>query len=265
MFPFLLVVLGISNHYPRLGAFNRFAIETITASLPAAARAAVVDYLQAIANPSTSQIITCVVLILWTGSWAFSIMERALNRIWRTECRPFLHGRGISVVMMAAVGTLLGISATVTGLLTFLQTSADQLAVAYPQAGSQFIRPLWQIVFGIVGVLLTISLFMLVYIVLPNTRVTLVEALPGAIIAGVAWEGAKHLFARLLGAVPYDQLYGSIAAVLATLTWMYISNLIMLFGAQMTALFHCEHLMSPRALYPSLQRRSGPAAVSISR
>lgn len=255
MFPFLLAVFDLSNHFPGLGELNRYALETITASLPPGARAAVVDYLQAIAHPSIGEMVTCVILILWAGSWAFTIIEKALNRIWRTECRSFLRGRGIALLMMLGVGTLLGVSAVVTGLLTFLQTSADQLAAELPQAGIQVASPFWHIVFGIVGLLLTISLFMLFYIVMPNTHVSIIEALPGAVIAGAAWEVAKYLFAWSLGEVPYDQLYGSIAAVVAILTWIYISNLIMLFGAQITALFHCEYLMDDQKLGPSLQSR----------
>jgi membrane protein len=106
---------------------------------------------------------------------------------------------------------------------------------------------LWPVLFGIAGFMMTVVLFLLVYKIMPNTRVTVIEALPGAVVAGVAWETAKYLFAWSLTNVPYDQLYGSIAAVVATLTWIYISSLIMLFGAQMTALLHCDHLMEEAA------------------
>jgi uncharacterized BrkB/YihY/UPF0761 family membrane protein len=39
----------------------------------------------------------------------------------------------------------------------------------------------------------------------------------------------------------YDQIYGSVGAVVAVLTWSYVSSLILLFGAQPTAVFHREH------------------------
>jgi uncharacterized BrkB/YihY/UPF0761 family membrane protein len=37
-------------------------------------------------------------------------------------------------------------------------------------------------------------------------------------------------------------LYGSIGAGVALLTWGYLSSLIMLFGAQFTAVLHCRHM-----------------------
>ena len=71
------------------------------------------------------------------------------------------------------------------------------------------------------------------------------EALTGAVIAGVLWEAAKFGFAYLLPYFHYDLLYGSIGAAVALLTWVYLSSIIMLFGAQFTALLHRDHLLNP--------------------
>jgi len=83
--------------------------------------------------------------------------------------------------------------------------------------------------------------------------VSIMEALPGAVLAGVFWEGAKFGFAFLLPYFHYDLLYGSIGAGVALLTWVYLSSVIMLFGAQFTALLHRDHLFnaSGKVHYPS--------------
>jgi uncharacterized BrkB/YihY/UPF0761 family membrane protein len=52
---------------------------------------------------------------------------------------------------------------------------------------------------------------------------------------------AKYVFAWSLGYFHYDEIYGSVGAVVAVLTWSYVSSLILLFGAQLTAVFHREH------------------------
>ena len=70
---------------------------------------------------------------------------------------------------------------------------------------------------------------------------TLRDTLPGAFLAGLLWELAKYIFAWSLQLFHYDQIYGSVGAVVAVLTWSYVSSLIMLFGAQLTAAFHREH------------------------
>ena len=57
---------------------------------------------------------------------------------------------------------------------------------------------------------------------------------------GQAVDVAKF-FAWSLGYFHYDEIYGSVGAVVAVLTWSYVSSLILLFGAQLTAVFHREH------------------------
>ncbi|MGH8595109.1 MAG: YihY/virulence factor BrkB family protein, partial [Gammaproteobacteria bacterium] len=96
--------------------------------------------------------------------------------------------------------------------------------------------------FVLASVAVTIILFTVLYKILPNTHVPFTEALPGAVLAGVLWEAAKFGFAYLLPYFHYDLLYGSIGAAVALLTWVYLSSVIMLFGAQFTALLHRDHL-----------------------
>jgi membrane protein len=148
--------------------------------------------------------------------------------------------------MMMGVGGLLVLSAIATAALAFIHSEADKLSTILTAANLVASSAVWQVVFGIIGLMLTISLFALVYIVMPSTRVTVREALPGAIIAGVSWEAAKYIFAWFLVEVPYEGLYGSLATVVAVLTWIYISNLLMLFGAQMTASLHFDYVTEPQ-------------------
>ena len=89
--------------------------------------------------------------------------------------------------------------------------------------------------------LITVIVFICIYRFMPRTEVTLRDTLPGAFLAGLLWEVAKYIFAGSLQYFHYDEIYGSVGAVVAVLTWSYVSSLIMLFGAQLTATFHYEH------------------------
>jgi membrane protein len=99
----------------------------------------------------------------------------------------------------------------------------------------------WQVVFFAASYVVTVALFVLVYRFMPRAEVTLRDTLPGAFLAGLLWELAKYIFAWSLGYFHYDEIYGSVGAVVAVLTWSYVSSLILLLGAQMTAVFHYEH------------------------
>jgi membrane protein len=96
-------------------------------------------------------------------------------------------------------------------------------------------------VFAVASYLITVALFVLVYRFIPRTEVYLRDTLPGAFLGGLLWELAKYVFAWSLNLLHYDQIYGSVGAVVAVLTWSYVSSLILLFGAQLTAVFHREH------------------------
>lgn len=193
-------------------------------------------------------IITCILVTLWAGSWVFAVVERALNRIWNTTSRAFLHGRALTLGMIGIVGLLLTVSVLVTSLLVAVQQLAGRLSPRQLERwtwvaslGSVF----WQVVFIIASIVITVILFMLVYRFMPNARVSLRDTVPGAVIGGLLWEAAKYIFAWSLHYFHYDQIYGSVGAVVAVLTWGYFSSLILLFGAQLTAVFHREHPAEP--------------------
>ncbi|MGH9903385.1 MAG: YihY/virulence factor BrkB family protein, partial [Pyrinomonadaceae bacterium] len=182
--------------------------------------------------------------VLWAGSWVFAVVERALNRIWGTKPRTFLHGRALTLGMIGAVGVLLIVSVFSTSVLVGLQQLAAQLPLRVPRryafltvVGDAF----WQFVFALASVLVTITLFTLVYRLVPNGRVATRDTLPSAVVAGLLWEASKYIFAWSLQYFHYDQIYGSVGAVVAVLTWSYVSSLILMFGAQLSVVLHQEH------------------------
>lgn len=203
---------------------------------------------RSLSDVGTGALITCFVVVLWAGSWVFAVVERALNRIWNTTSRAFLHGRALTLGMIGIVGLLLTVSVLFTSVLVGLQQLAGQLSPRQLERWSwlaTFGSIFWQTIFVLVSILITVILFMLVYRFMPNARVRLRDTIPGAIIGGLLWEAAKYIFAWSLHYFHYDQIYGSVGAVVAVLTWGYVSSLILLFGAQLTAVFHREHPAEP--------------------
>src|SRR5213083_1691366 len=105
LFPALLLLLALINWiaagsqmithivqvYPGSGKFLRATISSLS-------------------DISKGVMITCGVVVLWAGSWVFAVVERALNRIWGTTPRTFLHGRALTLGMIGIVGLLLSAS-----------------------------------------------------------------------------------------------------------------------------------------------------------
>ena len=239
LFPALLLLFAIGNKLAGGGQLLSHAVDVYPGSSKFLR-----DTIEAFSDLGVGAIITCVIIVLWAGSWVFAVVERALNRIWETVSRTFWHGRALTVGMVGLVGLLLALSVMVTSILLALREMTGRLSPRQIErytllisVGSAF----WQVLFAIVSYLVTVVLLVLIYRFMPKAAVTLRDTLPSAFIAGLLWEIAKYGFAWSLHYFHYDQIYGSVGAVVAVLTWSYVSSLIMLFGAQLTAVFHYEH------------------------
>src|SRR5437870_7455047 len=243
LFPALLLLLALSNQI----ATGTQMIQHIVDIYPGSSKF-LHETIRSLANVSTGVIITCGIIVLWAGSWVFAVVERALNRVWGTTHRTFLHGRLLTLAMIGVVGLLLIASVLGTSVLVYLQEIADRMSPRQLEnysllssVGSLF----WQIVFALVSLLVTFALFAIVYKFMPNAHVPVRDTLPGALIGSLLWEAAKYVFAWSLNYFHYDQIYGSVGAVVAVLTWGYVSSLVLLFGAQLTGVFHREHMEHP--------------------
>src|SRR6266496_2251887 len=238
LFPALLLMLAISNQIAAGSQLLSHAIEVYPGS---------VRFLRETIGsspPTLGVVITCTILVLWAGSWVFSVIERALNRIWGSTSRSFWHGRALTIGMIGSVGLLLSLSVLVTSVLVDLREMTGRLSPRQIEQYSLLISvgsAFWQVVFAALSYLITVTLFVLVYRFMPRAPVTLRNTLPAAFVGGLLWELAKYVFAWSLNYFHYDQIYGSVGAVVAVLTWSYVSSLILLFGAQLSAVFHREH------------------------
>lgn len=239
LFPALLLLLAISNQITAATELLTRAVEVYPGS-----RNFLRETVRSLSSLGPGVIITCVIVVLWAGSWVFAVIERALNRIWGATSRTFWHGRALTIGMIGIVGLLLSLSVLITSIVVGLREMTERLSprqlARYPillSVGSVF----WQGVFAVISFLVTALLFVVVYRFMPKAEVSLRDTLPGAIVGGLLWEIAKYVFAWSVNYFHYDQIYGSVGAVVAVLTWSYVSSLILLFGAQLTAVFHREH------------------------
>ncbi len=203
LFPALLLLFALSN---RLAAGTQMLAHVVQV-YPGSSKF-LHETVQSLSGISTGIIISCGLIVMWAGSWVFAVVERALNRIWGTMPRTFLHGRALTLGMIGIVGLLLSVSVLVTSVLLALQEIAGRLSPRQLEnyrllssVGSVF----WQIVFALVSLLVTFTLFAIVYRFMPNAHVAVRDTIPGAVIAGLLWEGAKYVFAWSLNYLDYNQ------------------------------------------------------------
>src|SRR5215216_457180 len=182
LFPALLVMLVIGNRF----AAGSEALTRIVEIYPGS-REFLRGTIKSLAEVGWGGVISAVVT-LWAGSWVFAVIERALNRIWGTRPRDFLHGRALTLGMIGAVGLLLILSVFLTSILVGLQELIDQLPIRVVRRSAWmtfFGNAFWQAVFAGAGALVTVALFAVVYRLVPNGRVNVRDTLPSAVVAGL--------------------------------------------------------------------------------
>jgi membrane protein len=168
--------------------------------------------------------ILSLISLIWSASTIIFILTVTLNGIWGNKrSRPVWKRRGLSIlVVLIFVGPTLFLASFAGSMMTNLRTWLPAQ-----------ILPLWGGIGFVVAILLDVALFMVLYIFLPRGSATWREVFPGAIAAGLLWEVAKKAFLFFVSTYVSltNLVYGSVAAIIAILTWAYLSGLIFLFGA----------------------------------
>jgi YihY family inner membrane protein len=144
--------------------------------------------------------------------------------------------------LVLGAGVLLMGALFLTPLFTFLKEITDAIA---PEAGLAM-NFFWSLVTQVLTPVLSFLTFLLLYRFLPNTKVRMADVWLGALMSAIAFEGAKWGFVWYVKTFPvYNAVYGTVGAIMALLTWVYVSAIILLFGALVTSRY---------ASYPSRVR-----------
>ena len=169
--------------------------------------------------------------LLWASSAAFGAIRKGINAAWGIRrTRPFLKERLMDVSLVLGGGLLMILIMLITPILSFLQETTVYVA---PDADLDL---LFRVVSVVVSPVLSFATFLILYRYLPNTKVTFKDVWLGALGASVAYDGAKWGFLWYVSKFPvYNIVYGSVGAVMALLTWVYVSSIILLFGALVTS------------------------------
>lgn len=172
-------------------------------------------------------------IAVWSASSYVGAFARAMNQIYQVdEGRPFYRLRPLQllitvvcVVVLAAVA----LSLVVTGPV------ARAIGEAIGVGGAPVTA--WDILKWPVVAVVVSLIFSLLYYATPNVRQPRFRWItPGGVVALVLWVVASAGFAFYVASFSsYDRTYGSLAAVIVFLVWLWISNLALLFGAEIDA------------------------------
>lgn len=172
-------------------------------------------------------------ILLFTASGAFDAVDKAINRAWKTEKMPsILAAKLTSFMMIITVSALMLVSLLVSAALTLTRGFTTYLLGEVP--GEQFV---WAIISFAGSTSVVFLGLLLLYRFIPRCDVEIRDVWRAALLASIVWSLAKEGFALYLGStfVNYSAVYGTVGAMIAILTWIYVSAIIILTGAEFGA------------------------------
>ena len=169
--------------------------------------------------------------LLWASSAAFGAVRKGINAAWGiTRTRPFISERLIDLGLVAGAGVVILILLVIAPLSGTIE---EVLEIVFPDTDFERILT---VTTRFVSPVLAFGTFVVLYRYLPNTDVGFKDVWLGALMAALAFDGAKWGFLWYVETFPvYNVVYGPLGAMMALLTWVYVSAIILLFGALATS------------------------------
>jgi membrane protein len=234
IFPMLLALISL------LGLFGQSATQPLLDNISSIAPGPAKDIVtQAIQNLQKSQGAAGILFFvglaaaLWSASGYVGAFMRASNDIWDVE-----EGRPAwkTIPLRLGVTTLLLVLLSVSALAVVLTGPLAKTIGDIVGLGSTAVM-VWDIAKWPVLILLVSFMIALLYYAAPNVKHPKFQWVsPGSIIAVVLWIVASALFAFYVSNFgSYNKTYGALGGVIVFLTWLWITNNVILLGAELNA------------------------------
>lgn len=246
LFPFIVLMFTIARSVFHSQSMVEVIGDMLHYFLPAN-QDFVVRNMSLLVHPHGGVQVLSFLTLLVSSSGVFLPLEVALNRVWGIEHnRSYLKNMLLSLGLAFLVGMLalfsVGLTALQTRLLTFVFFGHTQNFVFNLLAHS-FLQ--------LTAAFLSVTLFFLVYWLLPNRRLPVTAVLPTAIVVGLLWEAAKVVYVHVLRWMDLQAVYGPFAVSVGLMMWAFVTGLLLLAGAHFSATRHARALLRSQDAEPS--------------
>ncbi len=233
IFPLLLLLTIIASHFI-LEATVQLSIDHFVTHYLPVAQDLINSNVQLLFSQRHPISILAVIGLLWSASGVFSNLIFAINQAWNEKELPVYWLQRLLSILIVVIIILLFFAGMIFSMI--LHFLADIYLPSIPFIGEQLSELLhWGS--SLAPPLLDIFTFWALYKVVPVTNVPSRAALMGAIFTAIAIELSKWGFLWYLGNIAhYGIIYGSMSTIVVFLFWSYLLALIILSGAELSAI-----------------------------
>lgn len=236
LFPTLLVglsLLGLLGEYPAtydaiVNYLQDVAPPSVLAPLDASLRAA----LQSKGTAATTFAIS-VAVALYGTTGALEAARRALNVVFGVPgSRGFFHRKALDIAFTFVLTALV----LATLILAFVGGEFARDLLGFAGLGPTA-ADIWNVVRWPAAVAVAMLIFALVYYVTPDVDQRSFRWLtPGAAVGVLIWLGASYGFSTYVSKVTdVGAIYGAFAGAIILVAWLWLTNVALLFGAELNA------------------------------
>jgi membrane protein len=219
---------------------NAFKVFLLTTLVPEVSGKVITVYMQQFSDNAAKLTAVGLIFLAVTALMLMVNIERVFNGIWRARRSRSVVQRLVMYWTTITVGPLL-IGASLS-LTSWLVTQSMQSVSGLPGAQELLLK--------LLPIVLNGTAFALLYIMIPNRRVLVKDALVGGMTAAVGFEVMKRGFGVYVMLFPtYDLIYGTFATIPIFLLWIYLSWLVVLFGAIVVAVLPHWRMGARRPLF----------------
>lgn len=182
-------------------------------------------------SKQSGEILTVSALFaIWVASSAVEAFRIAFDRAYAVpDPRNFFENRALAIMLVfigAVVAALLGVTILFSPLI--LRFFEAVLLVRVPPVASYFTY--------VFGVLVFIGFLMIMHRVLPGRRLKGARLWPGVLVSTLLWVAFAAGFSIYLSFTPaYTVIYGTLAGVIITLMFFYLTGAVIIYGAEVNA------------------------------
>jgi membrane protein len=220
--PLIFIALALFGLTGRVDA-STFFVHELQRAFPGTSLVSIIHLVQKVQNNAAALGIIGGVGLIWSSLSLFSALESALNIVYGLPNRRFVHGKGIAAALMSSVLVTLFVS-LVVGALGY-----DALKHNLGFANNPVVAYLLSAGASLIGVFVFL---LAVYRWLPNTEVSWLEALPGALLAALALEVTFQVLPLFVRFADINVTLRTLGGPAILLIWLYVMANLIVFGGE---------------------------------
>ena len=222
--PLIMVVFSIFSAFPVFNEVTGALKAFIFTNFAPSASDMVGQYIDEFVNNSKKMSAVGIISLIVVALMLINSIDRTLNSIWHdTETRPIFTSFAIYWLILTLGPLLVGVSIAASTYVKAMFESAASFSFGLK-------------LLSFVPFLSTWFIFTMIYMVVPNKKVSIKHSAAGALIAAVFFTLGKQAFTWYIVTFPsYQLIYGAMATLPIMLLWIQLSWTVVLLGAQLAA------------------------------